>query len=62
MNRAFYIILTPPLLVLIGYALVFRFLGISPTYWRVIVPVVLMAGAFWWLTRRSAAKPGSTTR
>lgn len=62
MNRAFYIILTPPILVLIGYALVFRFLGISPSYWRVIIPAVLMGAAFWWFARRSAGKQSSPTQ
>jgi ABC-type glycerol-3-phosphate transport system permease component len=60
MNRAFLIILTPPLLVLIGYSIVFRFMGVSPEYWRVIVPVVLMSGALWWFSRRSARKARSS--
>jgi ABC-type glycerol-3-phosphate transport system permease component len=62
MNRAFFIILIPPLLVLIGYAVVFRFMGVSPDYWRVIVPVVLLAGAFWWLSRKAAVKPSSAAK
>ncbi len=54
MNRAFFIILIPPLLVLIGYVVVFRAMGgTSPAYWRVILPVVLLGGALWWVGRRS---------
>ena len=52
MNRGFYIILVPALLVAIGYLVVFRYIGISPAYWRLIAPVVLFAGAMWWLARR----------
>jgi ABC-type glycerol-3-phosphate transport system permease component len=52
MNRGFYIILVPALLVAIGYLVVFRYIGVSPAYWRLIAPVVLFAGALWWLARR----------
>jgi ABC-type glycerol-3-phosphate transport system permease component len=60
MNRGFYIILVPAALVAIGYVVVFRYIGVSPAYWRLILPVVLFAGAMWWLARRSARKPGSS--
>ena len=54
MNRAFFIILIPPLLVLIGYVVVFRGMGgVAPAYWRVILPVALLGGALWWVGRRS---------
>jgi hypothetical protein len=54
MNRAFLIILAPPLLVLIGYVVVFRAMGgVAPAYWRVILPVALLGGALWWVGRRS---------
>jgi ABC-type glycerol-3-phosphate transport system permease component len=62
MNRAFFIILIPPLLVLVGYAVVFRFMGVSPEYWRVLVPVVLLAGAFWWLSRKTASKRSAAAK
>jgi ABC-type glycerol-3-phosphate transport system permease component len=52
MNRGFYIILVPALLVAIGYVVVFRYIGVSPAYWRLILPVILFAGAMWWLARR----------
>jgi hypothetical protein len=53
MNRAFFIILIPPLLVLIGYVVVLRAMGgVAPAYWRVILPVVLLGGALWWVGRR----------
>ena len=57
MNRAFFIILIPPLLVLIGYVVVFRAMGgVGPAYWRVILPVVLLGGALWWVSRKSEKK------
>jgi len=52
MNRALVIILIPALLVLAGYILVFRMLGISPGYSRLIVTAVAFAAAGVWLSRR----------
>ena len=52
MNRGFYIILVPAALVAIGYVVVFRYIGVSPAYWRLILLVVLFAGAVRWLGRR----------
>jgi hypothetical protein len=63
MNRAFAIILIPPLLVLIGYVVVFRSMGgVPPAYWRVILPVALLGGVLWWLGRRTTRKAGSGAR
>jgi ABC-type glycerol-3-phosphate transport system permease component len=62
MNRGFYIILVPAALVAIGYVVVFRYIGVSPSYWRLILPVILFAGAMWWLGRRTARKAGSGSR
>ncbi|HJX94470.1 MAG TPA: hypothetical protein VJ324_02545 [Candidatus Acidoferrum sp.] len=59
MNRGFYIILIPAALVAIGYVVVFRYIGVSPAYWRLILPVLLFAGAMWWLSRRTGRKTGS---
>jgi ABC-type glycerol-3-phosphate transport system permease component len=53
MNRGFYIIFVPALLVAIGYVVVFRYIGVSPAYWRLILPVVMFAGAMWWVARRA---------
>jgi len=48
MNRAFLIILAPAVLVALGYVFVFRFLGLSPTYFRFIFAgVVFLAAAVW---------------
>jgi ABC-type glycerol-3-phosphate transport system permease component len=58
MNRAYYIILIPALLVSIGYVLVFRAMGLSPTYWILIFPAAIFGGAVWWLRRRTARKAG----
>jgi ABC-type glycerol-3-phosphate transport system permease component len=56
MNRAFYIILIPAFLVAIGYLVVFRSMGISPGYWRLILPAAFLGGALWFFARRPAAK------
>ncbi len=56
MNRAFLIILIPAVLVAAGYILVLRYLGIAPGYSRLIVAIVLLCGAMYWLSRRTARK------
>jgi ABC-type glycerol-3-phosphate transport system permease component len=52
MNRAFAIILVPAFLVAIGYVVVFRSMGVSPGYWRLILPAGILGGVMWWLARR----------
>ena len=48
MNRAFLIILIPPVLVAIGYVLVFRSLGLSVVYLPFILGgLVFLAAAYW---------------
>jgi len=49
MNRAFLIILIPAILVALGYLLVFRFLGIAPGYFRLILPLAIFLAAAYWL-------------
>ena len=49
MNRAFYIIFVPVLLVMLGYIAVFRSMGLSPGYPRLVVAVLLFAAAVLWL-------------
>ena len=60
MNRAFFIILIPVLLVALGYVTVFPFMGISPGYPRLIVVLAIFLGAMYWLSRRSAGKRGAS--
>jgi hypothetical protein len=60
MNRAFFIILIPVLLVAMGYVAVFRFMGIAPGYPRLIVMMALFLGAIYWLSRRNAGKRGAS--
>jgi hypothetical protein len=63
MNRAFFIILVPVLLVLIGYMVVFRSMGgVPPPYWRVIVPVALLGGALWWVGRGKGRRADLSAR
>ena len=59
MNRAFFIIIIPALLVAAGYIVVFRYMGISPGYPRLIVTLVLLFGGLYWLSRRKGHKPES---
>jgi uncharacterized membrane protein required for colicin V production len=56
MNRAILIILIPALLVAAGYIFVLRTLGLAPGYLRLIVPVALLFGAIYWLSRKGARK------
>lgn len=56
MNRAILIILIPALLVAAGYIFVLRTLGLAPGYLRLIVPVTLLFGAIYWLSRKGANK------
>jgi hypothetical protein len=58
MNRSFYIIMIPVLLVALGYILVFRYLGVAPGYPRLIIAMTLFFGAIWWLGRETR-KAGS---
>ena len=59
MNRAFFIIMTPALLVAAGYVVVLRYMGIAPGYPRLIVAVILFFGMIYWLTRRGGRKVNS---
>jgi hypothetical protein len=60
MNRAFYIILIPAVLVAAGYVFVFEFVLRTPAaYWRLILPFAFVGGALWWLGRGAARKKSS---
>jgi hypothetical protein len=56
MNRAFFIIMIPALLVAAGYILVLRYMGIAPGYTRLAIAMVLFFGAVYWLSRKSVRK------
>jgi uncharacterized membrane protein len=62
MNRAFYIIFVPVLLVMIGYILVFRVMGVSPGYPRLAFVVIAFAAALWWLGSKATRKADSGRR
>jgi hypothetical protein len=62
MNRAFFIILIPALLVAAGYVAVFRFMGVAPGYSPLMLMMALFFGAMYWLSRRSARKPPKADR
>jgi uncharacterized membrane protein len=52
----------PVFLVLTGYLLVFRYIGLSPGYPRLIIAGTLFAGAIWLMGRKSRRKTGSLQR
>ena len=61
MNRSFFIVMIPVLLVALGYVLMLRHLGFAPGYPRLFMAMALFFGAIWWLNRRAArkSKPGA---
>jgi hypothetical protein len=59
MNRSFFIIMIPALLVAAGYIVVLQFIGIAPGFARLIVAMVLFFGMIYWLSRRSGRKANS---
>jgi uncharacterized membrane protein len=59
MNRAFYIIFVPVLLVMLGYILVFRVMGLSPGYPRLALVIIVFTVALWWLGTKAARKADS---
>jgi hypothetical protein len=59
MNRSFFIIMIPVLLVALGYIVVLRYMGFAPGYPRLIAAVAVFFGAIWWLGRRAAGKAES---
>ena len=62
MNRAYFIILVPALLVLMGYMLVFRMIGVSLPYPVLIVPAALVAAVAGWMLKRSAKKTSTSAK
>jgi hypothetical protein len=59
MNRSFFIIMIPALLVAAGYIVVLRYMGIAPGYPRLVVAMVLFFGMIYWLSRPSGRKANS---
>jgi hypothetical protein len=59
MNRGFLIILIPAVLIAIGYVIVFRYIGVTPGYVRLMGAVIVFFGGIWWLGRRGKKKTGS---
>ncbi len=53
MNRAFLIILVPAILVIAGYIVVLRSMGVALGYSRLLIAAVILAGAIYWLSRKS---------
>jgi choline-glycine betaine transporter len=58
-NRSFFIIIIPAMLVAAGYIVVLQYMGIAPGYPRLIVAIALFFGAIYWLSRRAARKPNT---
>jgi len=59
MNRGFLIILIPAVLVAIGYLIVFRCIGVTPGYARLMGAMIVFFGGIWWLSRRGKKKTSS---
>jgi hypothetical protein len=61
MNRSFFIIMVPALLIAAGYVVVLRMMGVPPGYHRLAIAMVLFFGGIYWLSKRSGkkAKTGS---
>jgi hypothetical protein len=56
MNRSFFIIMIPALLVAAGYVVVLREMGLAPGYPRLAVAMILFLGGIYWLSKRSTKK------
>ncbi|HTA57221.1 MAG TPA: hypothetical protein VK805_03645 [Candidatus Baltobacteraceae bacterium] len=56
MNRSFFIIIVPALLIAAGYIVVLRMMGVSPGYPRLVIAMVLFFGGIYWLSKRSGKK------
>ena len=59
MNRAFFIVMIPALLVAAGYVFVLRYMGFSPGYPRLIITMTIFFGAIYLLSRRQKRKADS---
>ena len=61
MNRSFFIIMVPALLIAAGYVVVLRIMGVPPGYPRLVIAMALFFGGIYWLSKRSGkkAKTGS---
>jgi hypothetical protein len=51
MNRAFWIVLGPTVLVAVGYLVVLRKMGLEPPYWRLVAILLALGLGFWWIAR-----------
>jgi hypothetical protein len=58
-NRAFFIIVIPALLVAAGYIIVLRYMGLAPEYVRLLMATILFFGVIYWLSQRSGRKTNS---
>jgi hypothetical protein len=56
MNRSYYVVMIPVLLVTLGYVLVLRHMGIPPGYPRLIIAMTLFFGFIWYFGRRTTRK------
>ena len=56
MNRALLILLIPALLVVAGYIVVLRSMGVDPGYARLIGATAISFAAIYWFARRKSRK------
>jgi hypothetical protein len=62
MNRSFFIIMIPALLVATGYIVVLRSMGFAPGYPRLIIAMTLFFGLIYWLSKRTVRGKESSGR
>lgn len=60
MNRSFLLVLSPTVVVALGYILVLRALGMQPPYVKLAVVVAILGLALWWIGRNSARSEEKT--
>jgi lipopolysaccharide export LptBFGC system permease protein LptF len=60
MNRTFYIIFVPVVLVVAGYLVVFRAAGMPVPWLQLLVPSVALATLMAWMSRRRRRKEART--
>jgi hypothetical protein len=56
MNRSFFIIMVPALLIAAGYVVVLRMMGVPPGYPRLVIAMALFFGGIYWLSKRAGKK------